>query len=415
MVPSNNLGPDLNGKSINETQYRGGKLVFWSAKKQQSLAMSSVEDEYVATAGCCANILRMKSQLTDYDIIYEKVPIFFDNTSAIAISNNLVLHSRTKHIDIRYHFIRDHILKWYIKLHFIPTQYQLADIFTKPLDELIFKRLIVELEPPFTDHTRAIYNLDMPMDSKAPKYSSPTEEETKSNSVMDTSLSHPSPQILVVDEMHKEAQQAAGGPTSLGDTNEDGAHPQLSSGTKTYSVAHILKGSNPSVLVDKTKSVRDGLKTSHTTSSANEKSGADEILGNVKLEDLADILKDTISAFFTPDSPIDEPIIVSDVHLLQSQKKELEQAKVTTEAEVASMKAKPLYPDINNLIELLEKLKTLDSLPGLLKTVTNTLNRFATLVENVSGATTTGVPSVDKATTSHAEGEKDADTNLKIN
>ncbi|GJQ91440.1 retrovirus-related pol polyprotein from transposon TNT 1-94 [Tanacetum coccineum] len=233
MVPPNKLGPDLNGKAVNETQYRGmigslmyltasrpdiqfltclcaryqanpkesyliavkrifrylkgtpslglwypkcsgfdlkgysdsdyagcnmdrkstsgacqllgGKLVCWSAKKQQSVAMSSAEAEYVAAAGCCANILWMKSQLTDYDIIYEKVPIFCDNTSAIAISNNPVLHSRTKHIDIRYHFIRDHILKGDIELHFIPTQYQLADIFTKPLDEPTFKRLIVEL------------------------------------------------------------------------------------------------------------------------------------------------------------------------------------------------------------------------------------------------------------------------------
>ncbi|GJY48176.1 hypothetical protein Tco_0438132 [Tanacetum coccineum] len=120
-------------------QLLGGKLVCWSAKKQQSVAMSSAEAEYVAAAGCCANILWMNSQL-DYDIIYEKVPIFCDNTSAIAISNNPVQHSRTKHIDIR-----DHFLKGDIELHFIPTQYQLADIFTKPLDEPTFKRLIVEL------------------------------------------------------------------------------------------------------------------------------------------------------------------------------------------------------------------------------------------------------------------------------
>ncbi|GJV41478.1 retrovirus-related pol polyprotein from transposon TNT 1-94 [Tanacetum coccineum] len=201
MVPPNNLGPDLNGKAVNETQYRGmtrllmyltarrpdiqfstylcaryqanpkestllllrefsrpkrkstsgacqfleGKLVCWSAKKQQSIAMSSTEAEYVAATGCCTNILWMKSQLTDYDIIYEKVPIICDNTSAIAISNNPVLHSRTKHIDIRYHFIRDHILKGDIELHFIPIQYQLVDILTKPLDEPTFKRLIVEL------------------------------------------------------------------------------------------------------------------------------------------------------------------------------------------------------------------------------------------------------------------------------
>nr|GFA13981.1 retrovirus-related Pol polyprotein from transposon TNT 1-94 [Tanacetum cinerariifolium] len=233
MVPPNNLGPDLNGKSINETQYRGvigslmyltasrpniqfstylyakyqanpkeshliavkrifrylkgtpslglwypkcsgfnlkgylhfdyiscnmdkkstsgacqllgGKLVCWSAKKQPSVAMSLAEAEYVVAAGSCANILWMKSQLTDYDIIYKNVPTFYDNTSAIAISNHLVLHSRTKHSDIRYHFIRDHILKGDTELHFIPTQYQRADIFIKPLDEITFKRLIVEL------------------------------------------------------------------------------------------------------------------------------------------------------------------------------------------------------------------------------------------------------------------------------
>ncbi|GJY67121.1 hypothetical protein Tco_0469359 [Tanacetum coccineum] len=138
MVPPNNLRPGLSGKSINETQYRanpkefylidvkrifrkstssacqliGGKLVCWSVKKQQSVAM---------------------------------YPYFVITHSAIAISNNPVLHSRIKHIDIRYHFIRDHVLKGDIELHFIPTQYQLADIFSKPLDEPTFKTLIVEL------------------------------------------------------------------------------------------------------------------------------------------------------------------------------------------------------------------------------------------------------------------------------
>ncbi|GKB67587.1 hypothetical protein Tco_0928999 [Tanacetum coccineum] len=92
------------------------------------------------------SILLMKSQLTDYDIIYEKVPIFCYNTCAFAISNNPVLHSRTKHIDIRYYFIKYHILKGDIELHFIPIEYQLADIFSKHLDEPTFKRLIVELE-----------------------------------------------------------------------------------------------------------------------------------------------------------------------------------------------------------------------------------------------------------------------------
>ncbi|GKD55781.1 hypothetical protein Tco_1289168 [Tanacetum coccineum] len=154
--------------------------------------------------------------------------------------------------------------------------------------------------------------------------------------------------------MHKEAQQAAGGPTSLGATSEEGARSQLSS------------GSNPSVLVDKTTSAGDGLKTAHTDSCANEESRADDISLKVKLEDLSDILKDTRSAFFTPDFPSDEPIIISDESEEEeevakdkdtkatshdSQKEELEQAKA--KAEVASMKAKPSYPDITQLTELL--------------------------------------------------------------
>nr|GEY08502.1 retrovirus-related Pol polyprotein from transposon TNT 1-94 [Tanacetum cinerariifolium] len=103
------------------------------------------EAEYVAAAGCCAQVLWIKSQLADYDVLYDKVPIFCDNTSAISISNNQVLHSRTKHINIRYHFIRDHNLKGDIELHFVPSDLQLADIFTKPLAEPSFTRLVAEL------------------------------------------------------------------------------------------------------------------------------------------------------------------------------------------------------------------------------------------------------------------------------
>ncbi|GJX66753.1 hypothetical protein Tco_0301096 [Tanacetum coccineum] len=117
-------------------------------------------------------------------------------------------------------------------------------------------------------------------------------KEIKSSSAMDTSSSHPSPPTPMVGEMHKEG---------------------MDEGTKKYSFTHILAGSNPSVLVVKTKSTGDGLKTAHTTSSANEESGADDISQKVKLEDLADILKDTISAFFTYDSLINEPNIISDV------------------------------------------------------------------------------------------------------
>nr|GEW29875.1 retrovirus-related Pol polyprotein from transposon TNT 1-94 [Tanacetum cinerariifolium] len=453
MVPLNNLGPDLNGKAVNETQYR------------ENLK---------------------ESHLTDVKRIFK----YLKGTPSLGLS--------------------DHVLKGDIELNFIPTQYKLVDIFTKPLEESTFKRLIVELgftptcrvigdiditafrnafkclggktggldqifnkdatilyclanrvqvdyakiiwddlihklnkktrekfsvhnltlnlnqprEPPFTDHMKAICTLVVPVDSKAPKPSSQTKKvpqgkkprattglgwkrsskhisesrteasksqtiqskiETQSSSANDKILSHPSPPTLVVCEMHKKTQHADGGPTSLGATSEEGAHPQLSSakadlgsstpndsippqqdmdeGTKNTLYDHIFVGSNPNVLVDKSKSARDGLKIVHTESDVSKQLGADEISKKIKLDDLADLLKDTRSAFFTPDSPPDEPINVSD--------------------------------------------------ESLLKTVTKTLNRFATLVENATGSTNMVVPSTDKAATSPAEGEKDADTNLK--
>ncbi|GKB31467.1 retrovirus-related pol polyprotein from transposon TNT 1-94 [Tanacetum coccineum] len=114
--------------------------------------------------GMLCSSLWIKSQLVDYDVLYDKVPIFCDNTSAIAISNNPVLHSRTKHIDIRYHFIRDHILKVDIELHYIPTELQLANIFTKPLAEPSFTRLVAKLgilniEKPFSYKKKALIDL----------------------------------------------------------------------------------------------------------------------------------------------------------------------------------------------------------------------------------------------------------------
>ena len=125
--------------------FLGGKLVSWTSKKQQGVSTSTTEAEYIAAGSCCAQILWMKNQLMNYDVTYKRTPIFCDNTSAIAISHNPVMHSRTKHIDIRYHFIRDHIEKGDVEIHFIPTDKQLADIFTKPLDDKTFQRLVSEL------------------------------------------------------------------------------------------------------------------------------------------------------------------------------------------------------------------------------------------------------------------------------
>ena len=88
----------------------------------------------------------MKNQLQDYGLSYSKIPIYCDNQSAISMTGNPVHHSLTKHISIRYHFIRDHLMEETIELHFVPTDQQLADIFTKPLAEAVFIKLVNELE-----------------------------------------------------------------------------------------------------------------------------------------------------------------------------------------------------------------------------------------------------------------------------
>nr|GEX23946.1 retrovirus-related Pol polyprotein from transposon TNT 1-94 [Tanacetum cinerariifolium] len=450
--------------------------------------MSLAKAEYVADAGCCANILWMKSQLTDYDIIYEKVPIFCDNTSAIAISSNPVLYSRTKHIEIRYHFIRDHVLKGDIELHFIPTQYHLADIFTKPLDESTFKRLIVKLEEPVTldkpespntflpvsqvdstfdaitfttnnevallypshpnqDYFEAVLDfiskcyLKEPFTRASNQYKEYMREVWYTTKTLDNSkvVKHMAngvkvdyAKIIWEDLIHKlnkkNREKIVPYPRFLSlllehmileyeneeltinltqvfnvhnltlkpnqpeephftdhikaicnlDVLVDSKAPKSSSQTKEVPQGKKprAKRSNPNVLVDKTKSARDRLKTAHTDSGENEESKADDISRKLKLKDLSDILKDIASAFFTPDSPPDEPIIVSDeseeeeevardkdtkatshdvpkdtsvpsplylksaqiqeliaqAHLLQAQKEELEQAKAKVEA-----------------------------------------------------------------------------------
>jgi hypothetical protein len=109
------------------------------------VALSTTEAKYIAAGACCAQILYMKQTFLDYGVVLEKVPLLCDNESAIKIANNLVQHSRTKHIDIRHHFLRDHVAKNDISLEGVRTKDQLADIFTKPLDEATFCRLSNEL------------------------------------------------------------------------------------------------------------------------------------------------------------------------------------------------------------------------------------------------------------------------------
>ena len=130
------VGCKVERKSTSGTcHFLGHSLVSWHSKKQNSVALSIVEVEYIATNLCCAQILWMKQTLSDFDLSFEHVPIKCDNTSVISISKNLMQHSRTKHIEIRHHFLRDHAQKGDITLEFVSTKDQLVDIFTKPLSE----------------------------------------------------------------------------------------------------------------------------------------------------------------------------------------------------------------------------------------------------------------------------------------
>ena len=125
--------------------FLGDKLVSWASKKQNCVSTSTAEAEYVAAASCCSQVLWMRTQLRDYGFFFDKVPIYCDSKSAIAITCNPVQHSKTKHIDVRYHFIKDNVEKGNIELYFVHTDLQLADLFTKPLDEKRFQFLISKL------------------------------------------------------------------------------------------------------------------------------------------------------------------------------------------------------------------------------------------------------------------------------
>nr|GEV43135.1 integrase, catalytic region, zinc finger, CCHC-type, peptidase aspartic, catalytic [Tanacetum cinerariifolium] len=126
-------------------QFLGEKLDSWSLKKQDCTTLSTAEAEYVSLSACCAQVLWMRTQLTDYGFHFKKIPIYYDSKSTIAISCNPVQHSRTKHIAIRYHFIIEHVEKGTIEMYFVKTDYQLADLFTKALPADRFNYLVHRL------------------------------------------------------------------------------------------------------------------------------------------------------------------------------------------------------------------------------------------------------------------------------
>jgi hypothetical protein len=143
---ANFAGCRVNRKSTSDTcQFLGSSLVSWSSRKQSSVAQSTIEVEYVAAASCCSQLLWITYTLSDFVEEFSHVPLMCDSTSAISVVKTPVLHSRTKHTEVRYHFLRDNVEKGNIDLIHVPTEKQLADILTKPLDKATFARLRGEL------------------------------------------------------------------------------------------------------------------------------------------------------------------------------------------------------------------------------------------------------------------------------
>nr|GFB22828.1 hypothetical protein [Tanacetum cinerariifolium] len=100
---------------------------------QDTRRSTSGKAEYIALSGCCAQILWMRSQLSDYGLAFNNIPMYCDNKSAIALCCKNVQHFWSKHINIKYHFIKEQVENGVIELYFVNTEYQLADLFTKAL------------------------------------------------------------------------------------------------------------------------------------------------------------------------------------------------------------------------------------------------------------------------------------------
>ncbi|KAK2445248.1 putative mitochondrial protein [Trifolium repens] len=121
--------------------FLGTNLISWFSKKQNCVALSTAEAEYIAAGSSCSQLVWMKQMLKEYDVEQDALTLYCDNMSAINISKNPVQHSKTKHIDIRHHYIRDLVENKIVVLEHVGTKEQIADIFTKALDAVQFENL----------------------------------------------------------------------------------------------------------------------------------------------------------------------------------------------------------------------------------------------------------------------------------
>ncbi|GJY10075.1 hypothetical protein Tco_0378260 [Tanacetum coccineum] len=143
---SDYAGASLDRKSTTGGyQFLGSKLISWQCKKQTMVSNSSTKAEYVAATSCCGQVLWIQNQMLDYGYNFMNTKIFTDNESTICIVKNLVFHSKTKHIEIKHHFIRDFNEKKLIQMIKIHTDQNVIDLLTKAFDVGRFQYLIASI------------------------------------------------------------------------------------------------------------------------------------------------------------------------------------------------------------------------------------------------------------------------------
>ncbi|GKA69887.1 putative ribonuclease H-like domain-containing protein [Tanacetum coccineum] len=143
---SDYAGANLNRKSTTRgCQFLSKRLISWQCKKHTIVATFTTEAEYVAVANCCGQVLWIQNQMLDYEFNFMNTKIYIDNESTICIVKNPVYHSKTKHISIRHHFIRDAYEKKLIQVLKIHTDDNVADLLTKAFDVSRFQFLVVTI------------------------------------------------------------------------------------------------------------------------------------------------------------------------------------------------------------------------------------------------------------------------------
>jgi hypothetical protein len=136
------------------TVFLGNNPITWVSKKQHIVSRSSTEAEYRALASGAAELAWLHQVLCDLGVVLPHAPTMWcDNTSAIALASNPFFHSRTKHIEVDYHFVRERVVRGDLSLMFISTDDQLANLFTKPLSTQRFQRLTSKLMFSTSEHS----------------------------------------------------------------------------------------------------------------------------------------------------------------------------------------------------------------------------------------------------------------------